>query len=382
MRKFSQRVPFSAKLERKNLTEADFFHSSDYNLPPSKIAASLPARQKNKDSKGDQTTNQTNKPKKTKKTQSSLTDDTPKAFARLLQQYQKKTNPNPDTENQNNGENQSRKRKRGGDNDNEKQKQKQKTLKKQQPQPKPSSKATTEQTTTQHEIPKILPGERMSDFAARVDRSLPLSMITKAAANSNNNNTHDPKDAKVRKLREDRQTKHERRLRRMQREWRVEDAKIRERREEEMEEKDAANEEINEQWKEWEKEAGKGAKKKAQAKKKTNKKKKKGPAGNNGEDSDDDKYVAASDGDDDPWAKLNHKGRSSQSNPFDVVQAPPEKLKKPREIFKVHGMGGAKVHVADVPTAAGSLRQREQLATERQTIVEEYRKLMASKRGK
>jgi hypothetical protein len=38
------------------------------------------------------------------------------------------------------------------------------------------------------------------------------------------------------------------------------------------------------------------------------------------------------------------------------------------------------VDVANVPAAAGSLRRREALASERKSIVEQYRALMAGKR--
>jgi hypothetical protein len=53
-------------------------------------------------------------------------------------------------------------------------------------------------------------------------------------------------------------------------------------------------------------------------------------------------------------------------------------LTKPREVFKIRG--GARVDVANVPNAVGSLRRREELATERKNIVEEYRRLMAERR--
>jgi hypothetical protein len=62
----------------------------------------------------------------------------------------------------------------------------------------------------------------------------------------------------------------------------------------------------------------------------------------------------------------------------DVVQAPPTFERVPREIFKVKN--GAKVNVGNVPTSAGSLRKREELGAERQTIIDTYRKMMAAKR--
>lgn len=207
--------------------------------------------------------------------------------------------------------------------------------------------ATGQPATAGSEIPKILPGEKLSDFAARVDRELPLATMTKSG-----------KPAGLEGVSERKRTKHEKRLRRLQRGWREEEAKIREREEEEREEREADMEEELHMWKQWENEAG-------------TKKKKKGPAKKrgNGADPDDDP---------DPWAKLNKRDRSERpANPFDVVQAPPQ-LMKPKQKFKVRD--GAKVDVADVPAAVGSLRRREELAGERRTIVEEYRRLMAEKR--
>ena len=131
-------------------------------------------------------------------------------------------------------------------------------------------------------------------------------------------------------------------------------------------------------WKEAQAEAGIVTKKK----KSQPKKKKKGKKKTKGDD-DDDADDFDDDDDDDPWAKLNTRERAAKPiNPLEVVQAPPEALAKPREIFRVRrGVGGAQVDVANIPAAAGSLRRREELAEERKSIVEEYRRLMAAKRG-
>lgn len=233
------------------------------------------------------------------------------------------------------------------------------------------------------DMPKILPGERMSDFAARVDQMLPLSGISKKGRNSLNKS----EDAAIRKLRETRQTKHEKKLRRLQEGWRKDEERIREKEAEALEELEAQQEEINELLKEWREEAGGGigVKKKngkqqngaSGKKKKKDKRHRKGHGSEDGsgaeEDSDED--------DDDPWAKLNKTRSAKPVNPFEVVQAPPTNLVKPKEKFKVHGMGGAKVDVANVPAAAGSLHRREVLANERKNIVEQYRALMAGKRA-
>lgn len=213
-------------------------------------------------------------------------------------------------------------------------------------------------------LPQILPGEKLSDFAARVDREMPLSEMKRTMQVATLPNGT--------KIREQRLTKHDKRLRRLQSQWREDDEKIKEREAIEREEREAEMEDQLELWKQWEAEAGKSkAKKKAAA----SKKKKKGKGKNNGDagSGDDDDYDDA-----DPWAKLNKPERLNRAaNPLDVVQAPPQ-LTKPKEKFKVRG--GAKVNVDNVPTAMGSLRRREELADERKNIVEEYRRLMAEKR--
>ncbi|KAI5310768.1 hypothetical protein KEM55_002418 [Ascosphaera atra] len=82
--------------------------------------------------------------------------------------------------------------------------------------------------------------------------------------------------------------------------------------------------------------------------------------------------------DEDPWAKLKKRDREVLGNPLETVEAPPQ-LVKPRPKFKMYR--GAQVDVDSVPTAAGSLRRREELKSERESIVEQYRRLMAQKRG-
>lgn len=304
------------------------------------------------------------KPKK-KPAEKPYKDDTPKEFSRMMNRFTKVSNPAPTDDGkkkqqQQPQQQQGRKRKlaeAGESNDNKndnKNKNAKKTI----------------------EVPKILPGERMSDFAARVDQALPFTGITKKSGLTST----DPKDSALRGLREDRQTRHERKLKRLQQGWREDEARIREKEEEAREERDAKEEELNEMWKQWEAEAGGplpgAADRKKKGKSTAGKKKKK----KSGDDSD----VESESDDADPWAKLNRKKKAHASrpmNPLETVLAPPQNLVKPREIFKVHGMRGAKADVANVPAAAGSLRRREELASERKNIVEEYRKLMASRRG-
>ncbi|KZZ91618.1 hypothetical protein AAP_03324 [Ascosphaera apis ARSEF 7405] len=204
---------------------------------------------------------------KMKKKRKTNQDDTPKAFLRIMQQMQgKKLDRGPDDGNDR------RSKKKKGQNDDIKEE------------------PTPAQPEKKIPIPKILPGEKLSDFAARVDQAMPLSGIAK-----------------------------------------------------------------RHNWREIEAEAGPIKKRKGHK-----------------------RHVAGDESDDDPWAKLNKKVKEERKNPLETVDAPPV-LTKVRPKFKVYG--GAKVSVENVPGAAGSLRRREELKAERESIVEQYRRLMAEKRG-
>lgn len=197
---------------------------------------------------------------------------------------------------------------------------------------------------------KIQPGESMAEFRARVDQALPLSGVAKSGK-------------KIAGVSDHRVTKHERRLKRLQQGWREEEARIREK---EQEERELAEEEEDEQKAMWEDKtedlptSTNGKKKKA---KKNKRKLLVGEVDNNSEDE---------------WAALEKK-REARKGLHDVVSAPPEFTRTPREIFKVKHGAGAKV--GNVPNAAGSLRKREELGEERKTIIDTYRELMAAKRN-
>ncbi|KAH1438160.1 hypothetical protein KXX32_007914 [Aspergillus fumigatus] len=325
--------------------------ASIYDLPPTLIAKPLPTRDPNAPkTKGKKPAPKSKAPKKKEslsafaRRKSELDDDTPRAFRRLMQLQAnggKPAPPKPDA-----GETGSKKRKRDTTEDT-KQSSRKKTAVSSTP-----TEADNAATSTASNL-KILPGEKLSDFAARVDREMPISGMKRSGK---------PAPADLPKLREGRQTKHEKRLRRLQEQWRKEEAEILEREAAEREEREAELEEQLELWKEWEMEA---AQAKAKKKGAAAKRKKKGDG-------------ALDDDGPDPWAKLKKRDRVNKpANPFEVVQAPPQ-LTKPKEVFKVRG--GARVDVANVPAAVGSLRRREELASERRTIVEEYRRLMAEKR--
>ncbi|RAH49820.1 uncharacterized protein BO95DRAFT_439021 [Aspergillus brunneoviolaceus CBS 621.78] len=301
-------------------------------------------------------------------------DDTPRAFRRLMQRQQSqaqaavaaaaKRNKNhgdsDDDDDDDDGEDvvptskSNKKRKRGeGDAGGNAQKNKKKMATATATAPEAGS--TDAMTTAAAAVaaPKIMPGEKLSDFAARVNREMPLSAMKRS---------NKPAAAELANIREHKVTKHEKHLLRLQAMWRKEEAEIVEKERAQREEREEEMDEQLQLWKTWEAEAGK---RKAKKKGSGNKKRKDGTA-----DTVDD--------DPDPWAKLNKRERvNKQLNPLDVVQAPPQ-LTKPREVFKIRG--GARVDVANVPAAVGSLRRREELATERRNIVEEYRRLMAEKR--
>lgn len=188
---------------------------------------------------------------------------------------------------------------------------------------------------------KILPGERMSDFKARVDRSMPIAGLSKR-------NTR-PLIPGV-KLKE-RETAHTKNLKRIQKAWREEEAKIREK---EQEAEELAQEEEEEKRARWGDEVFDAVERERKGRKKGGKK-----------------------GEDDPWSVLNST-RQHRQGINDIVHAPPT-LKKPRERFKIRQ--GAAVDVADVPATAGSLKKREELGAARKDIIGSYRKIMGGKRA-
>ena len=207
--------------------------------------------------------------------------------------------------------------------------------------PKESEQQPHNEQASAPDIPKIMPGERMNDYSARVDAALPLKgLVTKG------------KNLKLPGIKRQ-QTKTERKLQRMHKEWRETDArwkeKLREAKEEAEEEEDPHEDILNA----------------VRSKKKRRK----------GAGSDDE----------DPWAVVA-KARQEQQQPstgliglHDVVKAPPE-LKAPKERFKVKN--GARVDVADVPNTAGSLRRREELGQTRQNVVDGYRRIVKANKGR
>jgi len=257
-------------------------------------------------------------------------DDTPRAFARLLnfQRTGKRLPPTLDDGSAQKG----KKRKRETDDPAN-------TMSKAKHVPT----AIPETATNNPPDIKILAGERLAEFSARVDQALPIAgMRTKGQTGT----------IKIPGVKaEERKTKHNRRLERMQKEWREGAARRKEKIEEEMENEEEERERQQLLW------GGikPGGKKKKQ---------RQGDAGGSGEDED-------------PWAELEERRRGSkQKNLQDVVQAPPQ-LKGVKSKFKDLGLAG--VDVRNVPGSVGSLRKREELGLARRRVINEYRKMMARK---
>jgi len=190
------------------------------------------------------------------------------------------------------------------------------------------------------EMPKIMPGERMSDYNARVDQAIKISgLIQKGKA--------------VDGIKE-RRTKKEKQMHKLYATWREEEEKIKEQREEAREKQEEEDEENAAKYGESIKLPEGGRKgKRARA------------------------IGESDDKEGDIWASLKEK-RGQRAKLNDVVQAPPE-LVKPKEKFKP--IRGAKVDVANVPVASGSLKKREELGDARREVIERYRAMMKGQRG-
>lgn len=205
----------------------------------------------------------------------------------------------------------------------------------------------------EREIPTIRPGERLSEFAARVDAALPLGgLVTKTAVK----NGKDVLGIKVPR------TRKEKKMHKLYDQWRAEERKIQERREEEAElaeEEEMDDEQGGVKWKiDMEDDAARG-----KTKKKGKKCKVLGEVGGKEED---------------PWEELKRKRGEGKIGLHDVAKAPPELIAPTAKLPMVRG---AAVDVGDIPKSAGSLRKREELQSLRSDVIASYRKLMDEKRS-
>ncbi|KAI0205130.1 hypothetical protein F4808DRAFT_410581 [Astrocystis sublimbata] len=215
-----------------------------------------------------------------------------------------------------------------------------KSKKKGKPQEDPSTEPEPEKKQAAA-VPKILPGERLSEFSARVDAALPLSGLV----NKSIQGKRDPLGLKVWR------TNKERKMHKLYDEWREEERKIKENREDELEqeaERELEEEESGVSWKMHMGNQGSGKRKKR--------------------DKDDE----------DPWAELRRKRGETRPGLRDVALAPPELTAKPSKKHLL--VQGAAVQVNDIPKSAGSLKRREELQAARDDIITAYRKKMSEKR--
>ncbi|KAI9828799.1 MAG: hypothetical protein M1832_001904 [Thelocarpon impressellum] len=272
--------------------------ASAFELPPTSVARPLPVSRATKPS------SKKSKPKKTVSKDGFAEGDTPRAFARLMR-FQAGTR-RPSGLDDGVPSKKTKKRKRGDDTE-----------------PTP----TTIPDPPEGEVPRIRPGERMSEFSARVDAALPVSgLIGKPRSGG------DPAGVKVK------HTKHTKRLQRMQAQWREEEKKRKEAIE--VEELDDEGD-------------GVGFPTTETKAKKDKKKRKQQDAPP-------------------PTKATTSRGIVGL---HDVVQAPPS-LTVPRAILKASNP----LTVPDVPRAAGSLRKREELGRARRDVLSAYRARMEGRR--
>ncbi|MCJ1391603.1 hypothetical protein MMC18_004467 [Xylographa bjoerkii] len=298
-----------------------------YELPPTSLAKPLPVTKPRKPSTNAADVNSRPSLKRKRGGKDASKDDTPRAFARLMAFHTQGVKPRSGLDD---GIVKTKKRKR-------------------------AAKATEQNESPVLKaidtIPRIKPGERMSEYSVRVDAALPVSGLI----NKGGNGVKDLPGVK------NPRTKMERKMHRMYKEWREVEAKRKEQAEEEREEME--DEELDDQT---------SSKVRGLVTKEA-KRRRKGMGSDN----------------EDPWAAVgrnrdvqarNGKGTSGGLvGLHDVVQAPPQFSKVPKEKFKV--MDRAKVDVLDVPASAGSLRRREELGQARRSVVEGYRQMMRERKS-
>ena len=198
---------------------------------------------------------------------------------------------------------------------------------------------------------RIQPGEDLRAFTARVDAALPLSGLKKKTV------VKDGKDEQGVKVW---RTRKEIKMHRLYDQWRAEERKVKEKREDELE--DEAE--------------------KALEKEDATSSSLAGVLDQGGDDEQGKKKSKKRRGkdDDDPWEELKKKRAEKKVGLHDVAQAPPElNRNKPRQL-KIRGEAG--VDVENIPKAAGSLRRREELQTERDNVMDAYRKIREYEQAK
>lgn len=291
-----------------------------YELPPTTFAKPLPVTKITRQSLSTATTEPTRKKslKRKRSSKPDTSDDTPKAFARLMAFSQGlKSHSGLDD-----GIVRSKKQKRAAEQSN--------------------ASVQAPADTKSDGIPKINPGERLADYSVRVDAALPVSKLIGKGRKRGN----DLLGIKTP------QTKLEKKMQKMQKDWRNVEAKRKEALMEQAEEAEDEHRETNGMVGSFNS-------------KRVGKKRKQGI--------DDDDPWAAVGHVQDPKPSKGLVGL------HDVVQAPPQFTKALRGKFKVKD--GAMINVLNVPTSAGSLKRREELGQSRKLVVEGYRRLMRERKG-
>lgn len=299
--------------------------SQAYDLPPTKIAKPLPVVIGSKPSRRIPHGQKRTRADCGKASKGFGIDDTPKAFLRLMQAQTTGRFPSGLDDGSKGGPNTKKRKRDVVEGDSAQQKDGQSPLE-------------------QNEPPQILPGEKMSDFAARVNAALPLSGLTTKGGAAKDVPGIKPK-----------LSKREKKVQKMQQEWRKDEERRREKVEEVREEYEDLYGDDNL----GDRGAGTGG---PRASGRKGKKSKRGARGK----------------DEDPWEVVKRARNEGPRRLHDVVQAPPKFTATPRQAF--HVANGARVEVADVPKTAGSLRKREELGMTRKNILEGYRRMMAGKR--
>ncbi|KAK4553849.1 hypothetical protein LTR86_009024 [Recurvomyces mirabilis] len=340
-------------------------NDSDFNLAPTSQAKPLAAfagvtKWEKKGVKGRGGNGKKALEKKTKRKSTATSnykeDDTPRAFARLMQFHTTGKRPSGLDDNRDADRKAANKKRKLQQQDTE-----------------TAVQALAAETQPTPSIPTIQPGEKLSDYAARVDQALPVSGLERKG-----------KGVQIEGMK-DRQTKTEKRLQKMYAEWRKDEARIKEKEEERQEEEEEQEEERRVVFGEDYDGGGNGRRRKVVGEVS-------GATGGGGGNEDD------------PWAVLKKKRKVAEAaaeaeakeqeqvaaqqhvrkkkglkGVHDVVLAPPTLKVIPKEKFKVRD--GAAVDIANVPAKAGSLKRREELSGARRDVIERYRAMMKEGRG-
>lgn len=350
---------------------------SAFDLPPSQIARPLPvtktarknANQAKKGAKAAAAPTQGTKRKRGAAGDAGKADDAPRAFKRLMALASgKRVRSGLDD-----GNDRKSKKDKGKGKKDKKDKKDTKDGDAKEDAPVPTT--TTATTTAASEVPTIRPGERLADFAARVDAALPLTGLIKSGKSGK-----DPLG-----LEKAFRTKKERKMHKLYAEWHEEERRLKEKQAEEQDEAEEREMELDESL---------GVKWRLdlqQASSSSKKKKAKGGSHNNMDA-----------GGDDMWAEFNRKRMAAtktkavRAGIHDVVEAPPEltKINSSKYFEKRKAAAAAAAAtvtvtptaksrgaaLADIPRAMAGLAEKQELLAARKEVLTSYRKRAEERR--